>query len=55
MKVFEKDYDSESLINFEESIHDAIQDLVDSGYIPQDKYGLCEGMFTVRVIWDPEE
>ena len=55
MKVYEKDFGSQDLINFEEDIHDAIQSLVDSGEIPQDDYGFCKGTFTVRVVWEPEE
>lgn len=55
MIIFEKDYDEEGLYNFEESVYDRINALIQSGSIKSNEYGESRGTYTVTVEWSDEE
>lgn len=57
LKIFEKEYDGESLYDLDRDISETIN----SEYnpivknIPQDEYGIQTGTFKVTVVWSPDE
>lgn len=55
MIIFERDYDEEGLYNFEESVFDKINALIQSGGIKSNEYGESRGTYTVTVEWSDEE
>ena len=55
MIIFEKDYDEECLYNFEESVYDRINALIQSGEIKSNEYGESRGTYTVIVEWNDGE
>lgn len=52
MKIFEKEYSDESLIDLSEDISDAVFD--NYADIPTDEFGFREGRFVVTVVWEKE-
>ena len=50
IKLFEKTYDGESLIDYEQHLYD----LLDSATIPKDKWGFYRGRFKIIVEWEDE-
>lgn len=55
MIIFERDFDEESLYNFEESVFDKINSMIQSGEIKSNEYGESRGTYTVIVEWNDEE
>jgi len=55
MIIFEKDYDEEGLYNFEESVYDQINRMIQSGEIKSNEYDESRGTYTVTVEWNDEE
>jgi hypothetical protein len=55
MIIFEKDYDEEDLYNFEDSVYDNINALIQSGQIKSNEYGESRGTYTVTVEWSDED
>ena len=50
IKLFERTYDGESLIDHEEHLYD----LFDLVTIPKDKWGFYRGKFKIIVEWEDE-
>ena len=55
MIIFEKEYDDESLYNFEELVYDNINRMIQNGQIKSNEYGESRGTYVVTVEWLDEE
>ena len=56
IKLFEKDYDGESLYDLSRDMHEAFNEDFNpiSKTIPSDEYGIHSGTFKVTIEWRPE-
>ena len=56
IKLFEKDYDGESLYDLSRDMHEAFNEDFNpiSKTIPSDEYGIHLGTFKVTIEWIPE-
>lgn len=53
MKIFEKEYSDESLVDIEEDVYDAV---INSKLVPEpDEDGFRRGTFKVTIEWEDEE
>ena len=52
IKIFERDYSSESIIDLESDMYDMFGDNTE---IPQDEHGFLKGTFRVSVTWIDED
>lgn len=55
MIIFEQSYDEEGLLNFEDSVYDAINRAIYDEVIRADDCDQAFGTFTVMVTWKDEE
>ena len=56
MKIFEKDYDGESMIDLERDIWESLSDVYNPVMmsVPSDEHGFLQGTFTVTITWRKE-
>lgn len=51
MNIFDKEYDSLSLVDIEDDVYDAINN---NEYMPFDEHGFTKGTFRVTISWSEE-
>lgn len=54
MIIFERDFDEGGLLNFEDSVYDAVNQGIQDGKIKSNEYGESRGTYTVTVTWSDE-
>lgn len=56
MKLLEKMYDGESIVDVGRDVHEAFSERFNppTASIPKDEYGIQKGVFKVTIEWMPE-